>query len=459
MQITTSSIKAPLDSATIPRMIINHRIVQSGKKTESSPALWTTGERFSSLKSVSSCSSFNERAENQKFVKIQTRLGVQGSLTKVCRGPWRVEEDRLLTQLVGHYGACNWTTIAAYLPRRSGKQARERWINQLDPLLKKKGWTAEEDRTILSAHARLGNKWSAIANLLPGRTDNSVKNRFNSTLMRTMKTSQCSHICLKSIKSAAYAGNGHVILGKLDQTLPKEVQGKRMNAEVHINEIVNKLHHRNQMVSVYDDNVRLGYSTCNDTKEYESTKKKSDENKALLLENIVPFSAYQLQASKLSMRQAGSHDYKYNTSIENARLCTAAGLYQPQKQMQLQTTGADKHCITVRNDTTHQAVKDIVNTTAGSINMSYDADCAWPVRMQKNAEVPQFDLGSQSVTLDDGRFTQSQHVQTLHGSGAHVRTSHGLTEQPCEDAAHVLGDQPPQACARPTISFVTNPSM
>lgn len=109
------------------------------------------------------------------------------STTRCSRGPWKLEEDRLLAELVKRYGPCHWSAIAAHFPNRTGKQARERWTNQLNPKLKKKNWSAEEDYTILFLRTQLGNKWSAIAGMLPGRTDNSVKNRFNSTLQRAIR--------------------------------------------------------------------------------------------------------------------------------------------------------------------------------------------------------------------------------------------------------------------------------
>lgn len=98
-----------------------------------------------------------------------------------------MEEDRLLIELVRKYGARHWSAIATHFEHRSGKQARERWMNQLNPDLKKKNWTLEEDRYILHGRISYGSKWSVIAKFLDGRTDNSVKNRYNSTLTRAMK--------------------------------------------------------------------------------------------------------------------------------------------------------------------------------------------------------------------------------------------------------------------------------
>ena len=100
------------------------------------------------------------------------------------KSSWSAEEDTALRQMVMRYGDKAWTAVASGLPGRTSKQCRERWLNQLNPAVKRDAWTFEEDEELLVLHEKYGNKWAQISKRMRGRTDNAIKNHWNSTTHR-----------------------------------------------------------------------------------------------------------------------------------------------------------------------------------------------------------------------------------------------------------------------------------
>ncbi|KAF1313523.1 Myb-like dna-binding protein, partial [Globisporangium splendens] len=103
---------------------------------------------------------------------------------------WTDAEDAKLRALVQQHGHSQWATIAAHFPNRDRKRCRERFVNHVDPQLKQNEWKRHEDEQLIELHQQLGNHWASIAQKLPGRSPEDVKNRFLSLAAREMaKTS------------------------------------------------------------------------------------------------------------------------------------------------------------------------------------------------------------------------------------------------------------------------------
>ncbi|KAH0790748.1 Myb-like DNA-binding domain containing protein [Histomonas meleagridis] len=122
----------------------------------------------------------------QAFFQNQLPLDDAGKISIMgSRGSWTQQEDDLLRNAVQQVGTRKWNDIAKFVPTRTAKQCRERWTNRLSPELKHGPFEQWEDQVIIQKQKEVGNRWSLIAQLLPGRSSGSIKNRWYSSLKST----------------------------------------------------------------------------------------------------------------------------------------------------------------------------------------------------------------------------------------------------------------------------------
>ncbi|GAB2265679.1 hypothetical protein Dimus_000720 [Dionaea muscipula] len=108
------------------------------------------------------------------------------------RGPWTVEEDLTLINYVSIHGEGRWNSLARCAGlNRTGKSCRLRWLNYLRPDVRRGNITLQEQLLILQLHSRWGNRWSKIAQYLPGRTDNEIKNYWRTRVQKHAKQLKC----------------------------------------------------------------------------------------------------------------------------------------------------------------------------------------------------------------------------------------------------------------------------
>jgi hypothetical protein len=146
-----------------------------GRGIESLPQM-KTGQYCGVSSSVPSC------------VPIESVHCVNRPNSPCNRGTWAKHEDEILIRTVARFGSKKWTEISKFVPSRTAKQCRERWFNRLDPSLKKEPFEPWEDNLIVERQRELGNRWARIAESLPGRNPDSVKNRWYITLEPMLQT-------------------------------------------------------------------------------------------------------------------------------------------------------------------------------------------------------------------------------------------------------------------------------
>jgi len=189
----------------------------------------------------------------------------------VKKGPWTLDEDQILVSYINKHGHGNWRALpkqAGLL--RCGKSCRLRWTNYLRPDIKRGNFSPEEEDHIIKLHQLIGNKWSTIASYLPGRTDNEIKNVWNTHLKKRLARMKAESVAVdaqpapsssldSSTAEMAYHGSSPVspqILCSSDASAPSEW------------EIFDPV---NVLPELSDDIISSSYNMCTSTKDYQST--------------------------------------------------------------------------------------------------------------------------------------------------------------------------------------------
>jgi hypothetical protein len=110
---------------------------------------------------------------------------------RIIKGRFTKQEDDIIVQWATQHAGKDWSGLSEILTHRTPKQCRERWIKHLDPNVNNSPWTPQEEQFIRDRYSEWGPKWSRIAELLPGRTDDGVKNRWNSSIAKKIARNPC----------------------------------------------------------------------------------------------------------------------------------------------------------------------------------------------------------------------------------------------------------------------------
>ena len=153
--------------------------------------IWTP-EEDELLRNLVSQTQPNSWSLIAKYFPNKTSPQIAGRWEKVLnpnlvKGSWTREEDEVVLKYVAEHGDKDWAKLALLLNGRTGKQCRERFKNHLDPNVHRSAWTPEEDQLLIDLHAQYGNQWTLISSHFEGRTDNCIKNRWNSTLKKRLE--------------------------------------------------------------------------------------------------------------------------------------------------------------------------------------------------------------------------------------------------------------------------------
>ena len=160
------------------------------------PMNWTESEDQILIEKAKE-NNYKNWAKIASFIKGRTAIQCSARYKRIkpglIKGSWTQEEDNELLKLYKQYGK-NWSDISKFMPYRTGKQIRDRFLNALDKNLNKEKFSQEEDEKIIKWYYVYGNSWCKIATKLKGRTGDMIKNRFYSSLKKIIEKNKNKRI-------------------------------------------------------------------------------------------------------------------------------------------------------------------------------------------------------------------------------------------------------------------------
>mmetsp|Transcript_19268 Transcript_19268/g.28702 ORF Transcript_19268/g.28702 Transcript_19268/m.28702 type:complete len:555 (+) Transcript_19268:113-1777(+) len=166
-------------------------------------------------------SSFEDEVKEVTLTNMNKQRGNIGISPKAGPRTWTTEEDMHLLELIKTQGdPIKWSKIADSMSERTGKQCRERYVNHLNPNLKNTDWSPSEDATIFHLFNSMGSQWAKMSKMIPGRTDNGIKNRYHNLKRQLERDDEQRK---KSLKLKDY--EKEVRVDRIRDELPSNLRG------------------------------------------------------------------------------------------------------------------------------------------------------------------------------------------------------------------------------------------
>ncbi|KAJ1376528.1 SANT/Myb domain [Sesbania bispinosa] len=270
----------------------------------------------------------------------------------VRKGAWTPEEDEALVEYIKKHGHGSWRSLPKHAGlQRCGKSCRLRWINYLRPGIKRGPFTNEEESTIMQLHGMLGNRWAAIASQLPGRTDNEIKNYWNTHLKKrllrsghSLGTKQPCLIPDKRIVQSESPSTRHMI----------QWESARLEAEARLS-MESSLHNSSSLHNPHDYFLQLWNS------EVGQSFRMNKGKEGVVCQSLVSQASSASSDVSLQVKNTGTSSHKPKLEDVN-KIQEQASSYKPKLE---DDTGGSESGNYEFLDTSDSALKHLLDTDIG----------------------------------------------------------------------------------------------